>query len=65
MSLPEIEAAISNLSRQDLAELAVWFADHYHERWDAQIERDLDSGRLDALLAEAEAEYEAGQAKPL
>ncbi len=65
MSVREIEAAITRLSRRDLAELAAWFADYHSREWDEQIERDLDSGRLDAFLAEAEAEYEAGQAKPL
>ena len=33
--------------------------------WDKQIEDDLDAGRLDALLAEIDAEYEAGLARPL
>ncbi len=65
MSVREIEAAITRLSPRDLAELAAWFADYHNREWDEQIERDLDSGRLDAFLAEAEAEYEAGQAKPL
>lgn len=65
MSVREIKAAITKLSPGDLAELAAWFADHHNREWDEQIERDLDSGRIDAFLAEAEAEYEAGQAKPL
>ena len=65
MSVREIEAAITKLSSRDLAELAAWFADYHNQEWDEQIERDLDSGRLDSFLAEAEAEYEAGQAKPL
>ena len=33
--------------------------------WDKQIENDLDSGRLDWLLAEIDDEYEAGLARPL
>lgn len=65
MSVREIEAAITKLSPRDLAELAAWFADHHNREWDGQIERDLDGGRLDAFLAEAEAEYEAGQTRPL
>ncbi len=31
--------------------------------WDRQIEDDLEDGRLDALLDEVDAEYEAGLAK--
>jgi len=33
--------------------------------WDKQIEKDLKVGRLDALLAEVDQEYEAGLAQPL
>ncbi|MEO1077462.1 MAG: DUF5677 domain-containing protein [Bacteroidota bacterium] len=33
--------------------------------WDERIANDLDTGRLDAFLAEAEAEYEAGKTEPL
>lgn len=65
MSVKEIESAITKLSPSDLAELAAWFADYYNEEWDQQIERDLDEGRLDNFLSEVEAEYKAGQAKPL
>jgi hypothetical protein len=35
------------------------------ELWDTQIENDLESGRLEAVLREAEQEYKAGQSKPL
>ena len=65
MSVKEIEAAITKLSPSDLAELAAWFASYHNQEWDRQIERDLDAGRLDGFLAEVEAEYAKGQAKPL
>ncbi len=65
MSVKEIEAAIAQLSPPDLAELAAWFADYHNQVWDRQLEQDLDSGRLDNLLNEVEAEYKSGQAKPL
>ncbi len=61
----EIENALAKLSHADLAELATWFAKYHNREWDGQIERDLDAGRLNAFLAEAEAEYKAEQAKPL
>ena len=65
MSVQEIEAAIEQLPPDDLAVLAVWFAEHRAAAWDAQIERDLDAGRLDSLLDAAEAEYDAGHSRPL
>ncbi len=65
MSVKEIEAAIVQLPVQDVTALMSWLAEHHAEMWDKQIEEDLDSGRLDALLAEVDQEYEAGLAQPL
>lgn len=58
MSVKEIENAITRLSAEDLTELSAWFADYQAKIWDEQIERDLDAGRLDALLDEVDAEYD-------
>jgi hypothetical protein len=65
MSVAEIESAIARLSARDFAELMAWLQEHYDRVWDKQIEDDLASGRLDALVAEAEGEYRQGLAKPL
>lgn len=65
MSVQEIEVAITKLPPQDVEKLAVWLADYRNREWDEQIGRDLDEGRLDAFLAEAEAEYQAGNVRPL
>jgi hypothetical protein len=65
MSVQEIEVAITQLPVNELADLMVWL-EHYHAQvWDRQIEEDLEAGRLDALLAEVEKEYEAGLSQPL
>ena len=42
-----------------------WLEDYYAEMWDKQIEDDLETGRLDALLVEVDEEYDAGLSKPL
>ena len=65
MSIQEIEAAITELPAQEVAELMSWLAERHAQLWDRQMEEDLDAGRLDALLAEVDREYEAGLAKPL
>ncbi len=65
MSIKEIEAAIVELPVQEVTELMGWLAERHAQLWDKQIEDDLEAGRLDAVLAEAEAEYKAGLAKPL
>jgi hypothetical protein len=65
MSVTEIEAAISQLGSDDLAELMIWLENYQAKVWEEQITDDLDSGRLDKLLAEVDKEYEAGLAEPL
>jgi hypothetical protein len=65
MSVKEIERAITQLPREELSGLVAWLEDYHHQVWDKQIEDDLNSGRLDCLMAEVEKEYEAGLARPL
>jgi hypothetical protein len=58
MGFKEIQTAITQLSAKDLAMLMNWLEDYQEQLWDKQIEDDLESGRLDALLTEVEKEYE-------
>jgi len=64
-SVAEIQAEIEKLSRAEQRELAQWFAEIQADAWDAQIEDDIKAGRLDHLIAEAEAEIAAGRTKAL
>ncbi|HZP83351.1 MAG TPA: hypothetical protein VFB21_17035 [Chthonomonadaceae bacterium] len=65
MSVQEIERAVAQLSPTELQEFAEWFADYQAEIWDKQIEADVQSGRLDALIAEAHRDFEAGRCKAI
>ena len=65
MSVTEIKTAIAELTGHDLAELINWLETYQAKLWDKQIEEDLEAGRLDAVLAEVDKEYEAGLGKPL
>lgn len=65
MSVKEVEIAIAQLSPKELSELMAWLEEHHAQMWDKQIEEDLGAGRLDALLAEVNEEYEAGLSEPL
>lgn len=65
MSIQEIEIAITKLPTKRIIELSAWLEEYQASRWDQQIEDDLASGHLDSLLAEVDAEYEAGLAQPL
>jgi hypothetical protein len=65
MSVTEIQAAITGLTSDDLADLMNWLDDYQAKLWDKQIEEDLNTGRLDRVLAEVDKEYQAGLAEPL
>jgi hypothetical protein len=52
----EIQAAIDNLPPEDYGKLAEWFRARENAQWDQQMDRDSETGRLDALFEEAEAE---------
>ena len=65
MSITEIESAITQLPRKELADLMAWLRQYEAEAWDRQIEDDLEAGRLDRLLSEVEKEHKAGLARPL
>lgn len=65
MDVKEIESAITQPPRSELVELAAWFEEFQAQVWDQQFEQDVKSGRLDALLEEAEQDFERGHCKPL
>ncbi len=65
MNIREIESAIAQLSPSEVAKLAEWFYEFQARVWDKQIEQDVQSGRLDSLIEQAEQEFESGQCKPL
>ncbi len=65
MSIAEIESAIAQLPAKEFAELMAWLQKYHDKMWDKQIEDDLEAGRLDKLIAEADDEYRRGLARPL
>jgi hypothetical protein len=64
-SLLEIKAAIDRLSPQEYCELMAMLHPAVDDDWDRQIGADVAAGRLDALIAEARADIEAGRTVPL
>lgn len=65
MKVKEIEKAISELSPEELAQLADWFAEFQATAWDEQLEADAKAGKLDELVREAKRDFAAGRSKPL
>ena len=61
----ELEQQIQKLSREEFAELREWFLEQDWKAWDAQLEDDAKSGKLDELISEGQAEYESGRARKL
>ena len=65
MSVKEIEAAIAQLSPEELAQFADWFAEFQARAWDEQLEADAKAGKLDELVREAKEDFARGKCKPL
>lgn len=61
----EISAAIRKLSADERWSLLHEFVDELWADWDAQIESDLSSGKLDQFLNEARVEIHASKTIPL
>ncbi|MEZ0483362.1 hypothetical protein [Fibrella aquatica] len=53
MSVQEIEVALQSLSIEELTQVRDKAAELHQARWDAQLIIDLESGRLDAWIDEA------------
>lgn len=65
MDVKEIETAIAQLPPAKVAELAECFEEFHAQIWDTELEQDVKAGQLDALLKEAEEDFESGRCEPL
>lgn len=66
MTKPEkIQGAIVERSGRDLAKLHNWLAQLDAREFDAKLERDARSGKLDKLAAKALADDKAGRTRDL
>jgi hypothetical protein len=61
----ELESAIKQLPEAEVRDLARWIQDYFDERWDQQMETDWATGKLDRLIAQAEADIANGNARDL
>lgn len=62
--IEQIEQQIRELSAGEFSELRDWVLEQDVSVWNAKIEADSRAGKLDALVAEAEADYAAGRSRP-
>jgi hypothetical protein len=61
----QIEQQIRELSSGEFSELRDWVLEQDWKAWDTQVEADARSGKLDKVIAEADADYKAGRTRPL
>lgn len=63
--IEHIEQQIRELTASEFAELRDWVLEQDWNAWDAQIEADARSGKLDKMVAESKADFERGRARKL
>ena len=56
---------VQGLSPEDLRQFRAWFLEYDAQCWYQQISKDLRAGKLDKLIAEARADFQAGKARQL
>lgn len=65
MSVEQLKHTVSELTSEEIKEFSGWFEDYMAALWDQQMLTDATEGKLDFLIRETDAEYEAGLCKPL
>lgn len=65
MSVTELQAAVSQLSAEELDRFSEWFEEFVADQWDRRIESDILAGRLDQVGSQADEDFEAGRCTPL
>jgi hypothetical protein len=66
VSLAEIEKAVAELSREELAKLAGFIAQQDKLVWDEELEHDFSpGGKHSAALEKIDAEIDAGNFRPM
>src|SRR5438132_6976348 len=63
-TVAEIENALQKLAVEDAWKVADWLQHYLDEKWDTQIDADIDAGRLDKLADKAIEDYRARRVKP-
>ena len=61
----EIENAVAELPKEDLARFREWFAEFEARIWDRELEEDAAAGRLDDLAEKALRDHRSGETTEL
>ena len=63
--LEELEHKIKNLPTEELSKFRAWFIEFDYLLWDKQIEADSKAGKLQGLISEARADFQAGKSREI
>ena len=64
-TVADISGAVKRLPKRELARFRKWFADYDAAVRDQQLAADVQTGKLDTLVREAQREHRAGRTKSL
>ncbi len=64
MTVQTLQTEILKLKPEERWTISSWLDELMADEWDRQIEADAQAGRLDHLVKEAEADYQAGRCRP-
>src|SRR5438552_3791210 len=64
-TVAEIKKALQTIPLDDARKVADWLQHYLDEKWDTQIDADIEAGRLDKLADKAIEDYRAGRVKQL
>ena len=65
MTIQQIESAILELPSSEFRQVIDWLLDLDYQRWDNELERDIEAGKLDFLAQEAIEDLENGFCKQI
>jgi hypothetical protein len=63
--IEQLEQQVQALSEEELAQFRAWFIEFDWKMWDRQLDRDVASGKLDALAEKALRDHGSGKSTPL
>jgi enolase len=65
LTVEEIKTAIDSLPEKEYVSLRTWFSEKDWEKWDREIVKDSEAGKLDFLIQEALHEKDRGTLRDL
>jgi hypothetical protein len=61
----EVEASIKQMPTEEIRDLAKWLQEYLDDMWDQQLTSDLETGKLDRLIAKVESDIAANRVRDL